>query len=302
MQRLTGMYKGRYGIKTSAGYLPAYELSEGHYRAQVINEMQRGIERLAAYESIGLTPKQIKEVDKLYLEKCIEANRCNCEWIPVEKRLPVPNKDVLVTVQEVGEDEASVAMDCILNENGRLSWGTYFTANERVLAWRPRPVPYNPKTDGRGSEKKVAYSFDNEHYSGCFDTEAEACTEAEREIEHMAAYAPEDLPEYVYIGECELFEPSLSGSGWDIIDAIQCQAYDEGHGDYADDYLRVSKEKREELEIELEQVFQRWVERYNLQPDFYTVNMYDIYQYDTKAGKLRLVRSGATNKEESVND
>ena len=52
---------------------------------------------------------------------------------------------------------------------------------------------------------------------------------------------------------------------------------------------------RSELEAELEQVFQEWVERYNLYPDFYTVNKYDVYKYDTKAGKFRLVRSGMMN-------
>ena len=30
------------------------------------------IERLASYEDLGLTPKQIREVDRLYAEKCRE--------------------------------------------------------------------------------------------------------------------------------------------------------------------------------------------------------------------------------------
>lgn len=32
-------------------------------------------DRLAAYEAIGLTPDQIREVDRMYLEKCQEVNR-----------------------------------------------------------------------------------------------------------------------------------------------------------------------------------------------------------------------------------
>lgn len=34
--------------------------------------MQQAIERLAEYESLELTPEQIKEIDKLYREKCEE--------------------------------------------------------------------------------------------------------------------------------------------------------------------------------------------------------------------------------------
>lgn len=303
MERLTDVYKGRHGIKTPEGIMPAYEMASGNKTAESVIDFQKGIDRLADYENTGLTPEQIKKLDKLYLEKCIELNRCNCDWIPVDKRLPAPDDDVLVSVQEIGGDEEiSVAMDCILDENGALSWGTYCTATEKVLAWKPRPIPYNPETDGAECGKKAAYSFDNEHYSGCFDTDAEACIEAVRELRHRAVYSPEDMPKYVYIGKCELFEPSLSGSGWDIIDAIQRQAYDQGHGDYADDYLCVSEEKQKELETELEQMFQEWVERYNLQPDFYTVNTYDVYKYDAKAGKLRLERSGEKNGEENAND
>lgn len=249
-------------------------------------------EVLKAYEDIGLTPEQIKEMDRLYLEKCIEVNRCNCDWIPVEERLPDPNDDVLVSVQQIGGDEEkSVAIDCILDQNGVLSWGTFCTATEKVLAWQPRPMPYDPETDKVGSKKRVAYSFDNEIYSGSFDTVPEACAEALKWLKYRGTYSPGDMPEYVYIGECDLFEPSLSGSSWDIIDAIQCQAYDEGHGDHADDYLRVSKEKREELETGLERVFQDWIKKYDLQPDFYMVNKYDVYKYDAETGGLRLMRS-----------
>lgn len=295
MERLTGVYRGRYGIKTQEGTMSAYEMVSGDETAGFVTDLQKGIERLADYEDTGLTPGQIKELDKLYLEKCIEVNHCNRDWIPVEERLPDPNDDVLVSVQEIGGDAGiSVAIDCILDQNGVLSWGTFSTATEKVLAWRPRPLPYlpyDPGTDKAGPEKKVAYSFDNETYSGCFDTVSEACAEALKWLGYRGKYSPTDIPGYVYIGECEFFEPSLSGSSWDIIDAIQCQAYDRGHRDEADDYLRVSKEKRKELEAGLEQVFQEWIKKYNLQPDFYMVNTYDVYKYDAETGRLRLMRS-----------
>lgn len=36
---------------------------------------EMALSRLAAYEDIGLTPEQILEIDKMYLEKCEEVNR-----------------------------------------------------------------------------------------------------------------------------------------------------------------------------------------------------------------------------------
>lgn len=62
----------------------------------------------------------------------------------------------------------------------------------------------------------------------------------------------------VYIGICDFFKPSLLGIRWDIIDAIQCKADAEGFGDYAEEYLDVPKEWREELEAGIETVFREW--------------------------------------------
>ena len=273
------------------------------------NEAVKKVKEFGLYHSIGDLPyskltveafemavKALEEIQQYRAIGTVDDIQRNAErkWIPVEECLPEPNRDVLVSIQELGEDAVSISMDCILEENGRMFWGIC-SAGEKVLAWMPLPMEYKSGEKVTTVNSKVAYSFDNEHYYGCFDTEAEARAEAVIDLKYRTESCPENMPEYVYIGECELFEPSLSGSSWDIIDAIQCQAYDEGHGDYADDYLRVSKEKQEELEAELEQVFQEWVERYNLYPDFYTVNKYDVYKYDTKAGKFRLVRSGMMN-------
>ena len=54
---------------------------------------------------------------------------------------------------------------------------------------------------------------------------------------------------------------------------------------------RTEKEKLEELETGLEQVFQKWDEKYELQPDFYIVNTYDVYKYDEETEELRLMHS-----------
>lgn len=37
--------------------------------------MQEALERLAEYESLGVTPERVKEIDKLYREKCEELSK-----------------------------------------------------------------------------------------------------------------------------------------------------------------------------------------------------------------------------------
>lgn len=39
------------------------------------------IDRLAEYEDIGLTPEQIREIDRLYAEKCKELAECNKSYL-----------------------------------------------------------------------------------------------------------------------------------------------------------------------------------------------------------------------------
>ncbi len=47
MERLTGEYKGRYGIKTPEGFMPAYEMASSDKSAESIAAFQEGIDRLA---------------------------------------------------------------------------------------------------------------------------------------------------------------------------------------------------------------------------------------------------------------
>jgi len=42
-------------------------------------------ERLASYEDLGVTPEQIREMDRAYLEKCEEVNRLRAELDEVRK-------------------------------------------------------------------------------------------------------------------------------------------------------------------------------------------------------------------------
>lgn len=80
-------------------------------------------------------------------------------------------------------------------------------------------------------------------------------------------------------GECELYRPSLLSCGYDVIEAVQTDAYDEG-GEYAENYLDdVTKEQREELEEQLDVVFNAWLEKHDLYPNFYTIPAYETYKY-----------------------
>lgn len=135
---------------------------------------------------------------------------------------------------------------------------------------------------GNYTANEVAYSFDGETYGCTYDNTKEALSDALLEIESMKKFPPARgaVPNKIFVGQCKTFQPSLSGSGFDAIEAVQCQAAEEG-GEYGEDYLSdVSKEQAEELENALEAVFQEWIEKHNLHANFYTVPSFDIYTYD----------------------
>lgn len=133
------------------------------------------------------------------------------------------------------------------------------------------------------TRNKVAYSMDGENYSAMYDTAAEALEDARNEIEYMIESRKKGykviLPERVFVGECELYRPSLLSCGYDVIESVQADAYDEG-GEYAENYLDdVTKEQREELEEQLDVVFNAWLEKYDLYPNFYTIPAHETYKY-----------------------
>lgn len=85
---------------------------------------------LKKYEDTELTPEEIMDGKML------------TGWIPVEERLPAPHTDVIVDVQDFGEDTFR-AIDCLVEgDAGKLMWSTYNGALERVLAWMPLPERY----------------------------------------------------------------------------------------------------------------------------------------------------------------
>ena len=98
------------------------------------------------------------------------------------------------------------------------------------------------------------------------------------------------IPNKIFVGQCEFYRPSLSNSGYDVIEAVQCQAQDEG-GEWADDYLDdATRDQIEELESGIEAVFQEWIQKYNFYPNFYTIPAADVYTYDGE----QLIQEGDT--------
>lgn len=88
---------------------------------------------LKKYEDTGLTPEEIMDGKML------------TGWVPVEERLPEPHTDVIVAVQDFGDDTFR-AIDCLVEGDGKkLMWSTYNGALERVLAWMPLPERYKPE-------------------------------------------------------------------------------------------------------------------------------------------------------------
>lgn len=134
------------------------------------------------------------------------------------------------------------------------------------------------------TENKVAYSFDGECYGCTYDNTAEAFVDIYSEIQDK-----KEIPPKVYIGQCDFFKPSLSGSGWDPIEAVIENADDEGFGEWDDGYLDdVTPEQLDELAEELDTVFQKWIEKHNFEAGFYSVPSFDIYTYCPESKKYLL--------------
>jgi predicted transcriptional regulator len=167
-----------------------------------------------------------------------------------------------------------------IKEGSAVKYDRTFKITDAGLDRPPQSWCYIPTF----TQNKVAYSFDGESYGCDYDNTAEAFVDIYAEIE-----GEKNIPPKVYIGECNFFRPSLSGSGWDPIEAVIEQADDEGFGEWDDGYLDdVTPEQRDELAEELDAVFQKWIEKHNLESSFYSVNAFDIYTYCPEKKKYLL--------------
>ena len=118
-------------------------------------------EHLKKYEDTGLTPEQIREIDRLYSKKCRElaGERKKHEWIPCSERLPedYDNRFYMCVVENHEEDPP---MLCQYEEDyGFGFWYDNYDENtlgyldsefktneelgyEKVVAWMSLPEPY----------------------------------------------------------------------------------------------------------------------------------------------------------------
>lgn len=115
--------------------------------AKILAELQE-------YKNLGLTLEQLKEIDRLYLEKCKEVNVLAAEleelrkkystntnvgssdWIPVTDRLP---EESLYSV--LGWDAYRERCCFVQYIGGRFVLGDD-TESVDIKAWRPLPEPY----------------------------------------------------------------------------------------------------------------------------------------------------------------
>lgn len=99
--------------------------------------------QLKKYEDIGLTPEQIRELDRLYLEKCLEVTALKKQqrWIPVEKRLPKEKDGHVLVCCKGGEINTGIHSEF----SGDWYIGDMCSiGGSGVLAWMPLPEPYRP--------------------------------------------------------------------------------------------------------------------------------------------------------------
>ena len=121
-------------------------------------------EKLASYEDTGLTPEQIREIDRLYSEKCrdLADERKKHEWIPCSKRLPEERESIFAKFK--GTDKWRSAMFEKMSDNVNITvefedgtrmsmkgytvdgkWKPDTAVKCKVIAWQPLPEPYNPE-------------------------------------------------------------------------------------------------------------------------------------------------------------
>ncbi len=80
MDRLTHVTNGFGAVPTK------YDLTFT-LNARTVKGEQEILDRLGEYEDTGLTPEQIREMDKLYREKCEEVNELKKEKLKLESMI-----------------------------------------------------------------------------------------------------------------------------------------------------------------------------------------------------------------------
>ena len=133
-------------------------IKEGYWSP---NKKQELVDTLAAYENTGLTPEQIREINRLYAEKCrelAEVKNVN-RWIPVDEGMPENDDYILLSfenfpIPDIGRYEQD-------EEGGAFYPGdedyTYASFGLFVNAWRLLPEPYRLENEEVKYDEKIDY-------------------------------------------------------------------------------------------------------------------------------------------------
>lgn len=113
-------------------------------------------EKLAEYEDTELLPDRIREIDKLYSEKCRELaeERKKHEWIPCSERLPEMHREDM----EAEGEYYMISNPVIVTDGNKMYVAEYEEDDgyiygwhsldgedyENIIAWMPLPEPYRP--------------------------------------------------------------------------------------------------------------------------------------------------------------
>ena len=115
------------------------------------NAIEIVLDALQSFLELGITPEQIREIDKLYAEKCMELSeeKKKHRWIPCSERLPDEAFGCLVTVMDC-EPSTQTDFENILPyfvgyDGHRWNDADGEEIPFEVIAWRKLPTPYQPK-------------------------------------------------------------------------------------------------------------------------------------------------------------
>lgn len=111
-------------------------------------------------EPCAKAAKTLSELEELLSreneQKTTRSSRDNDGWIPVEERLPIPNKEIWVTVKRNGKVFVS---DDSMTEKGHF-WNY---EKENILAWKEKetiPEPYCPERIENTWKEDLLKKFD----------------------------------------------------------------------------------------------------------------------------------------------
>lgn len=100
----------------------------------------------------------------------------------------------------------------------------------------------------------------------------------EKAIEEGLKFAKEENYNKFHLGEATQFTPWIDTDC--VIDQVQEHTAEEG-GEYAEGYLEnINLEQYQDLDKALNEALAKWLEKYKLEPNFYTVDNTEIIEVE----------------------